>query len=149
MAFSAIMSAVDGVVFDAKKQVVNDFMTFLETKIDFDDDMKGYFEEFLGSLKKPAATKKSKASKKATASDKPEKPKRKPSAYNMFISAKMAEIKKADPSIKGKELMKAAIVVWNEQKAAAAADVAKPKEEEEAEEAVEEASGSESGSESD
>jgi hypothetical protein len=148
MAFSAIMSAVDGVVFDAKKQVVNDFMTFLETKIDFDDDMKGYFEEFLGSLKKPAATKKSKAAKKANAltasgaSDKPEKPKRKPSAYNMFISAKMAEIKKADPSIKGKELMKAAIVVWNEQKAAAAAsaDVAKP-------EAVEEAS--ESGSESD
>ena len=147
MAFSSIMSAVDGVVFDAKKQVVNDFMTFLETKIDFDDDMKGYFEEFLGSLKKPAATKKSKAAKKAnalTASDKPEKPKRKPSAYNMFISAKMAEIKKADPSIKGKELMKAAIIVWNEQKAAAAAsaDVAKP-------EAVEEASESGSESESD
>jgi hypothetical protein len=124
-AFAAITAAVDTVVFDAKHKVINDFKTFLEEKIDFDDDMKGYFEEFLNSIKKPSPPSKSKktSKKNATNADEgsasTEKRKRKPSAYNMYISTKMAEIKANDPSKKGKDLMKAAIEAWNAQKAAA------------------------------
>ena len=120
-AFAAITAAVDTVVFDAKHKVINDFKAFLEEKIDFDDDMKGYFEEFLNSIKKPSPPSKSKKTSKKNAEDSAstEKRKRKPSAYNMYISAKMAEIKANDPSKKGKELMKAAIEAWNAQKAEA------------------------------
>ena len=114
--YTTIMSAVDAAVLDAKKQVINEFMRFLEEKIDFDEDMKGYFTEFIGTLKPSKKSKKGKADK----ADKAVKPKRAPSAYNMFISEKMAEIKKENPALKGKELMKAAIVAWNDKKAAAA-----------------------------
>lgn len=117
--YTAVISAVESAVFDAKKQVINDFMRFLEDKIDFDDDMKGYFTEFIDTLKAPKKTSPKKASKKSD-EEKVKKPKRAPSAYNMFISEKMAEIKKENPALKGKELMKAAIEVWNEQKKAAA-----------------------------
>lgn len=117
--YTTIMSAVDAAVLDAKKQVINEFMRFLEEKIDFDEDMKGYFTEFIGTLKPSKKSKKGKADK-AVKAVKADKPKRAPSAYNMFISEKMAEIKKENPALKGKELMKAAIVAWNDKKAAAA-----------------------------
>jgi hypothetical protein len=122
--YTTIMSAVDAAVLDAKKQVINEFMRFLEEKIDFDEDMKGYFTEFIGTLKPSKKAKKSK--KGEDKADKPVKPKRAPSAYNMFISEKMAEIKKENPALKGKELMKAAIVAWNDKKAAAATATPEP-----------------------
>jgi hypothetical protein len=122
--YTSIMSAVDAAVLDAKKQVINEFMRFLEDKIDFDEDMKGYFAEFIGTLKPSKKTKK--GEDKADKADKPVKAKRAPSAYNMFISEKMAEIKKENPALKGKELMKAAIVAWNEKKAAAATATPEP-----------------------
>ena len=48
---------------------------------------------------------------------KKEKKTRAPTAYNLFLKAKMAEIKEAGTELKGKELMQAAIVEWNKQKA--------------------------------
>ena len=109
------MKAVADVVFEAKKQVVKDFAAFLAEKIDFDDDMKGYFEEFEKTIVKETKTVPSKK-KGSSGSDSSEKKKRTPSAYNMFISEKMGEIKKVRPELKGKELMKAAIEAWNENK---------------------------------
>ena len=51
-----------------------------------------------------------------------EKKKREPTAYNLFLKAKMAEIKEAGTELKGKDLMKAAIVEWNKEKAAKSDD---------------------------
>lgn len=47
---------------------------------------------------------------------KKEKKSRPPNSYNMFIKEKMREIKEANPEFKGKELMKRATQVWNQQK---------------------------------
>jgi len=48
---------------------------------------------------------------------KKEKKTRAPTAYNLFLKAKMAEIKESGADFKGKELMQAAIVEWNKLKA--------------------------------
>jgi hypothetical protein len=126
MAFTAVTKAVAGVVaeavFEAKKQVIKDFAAFMADKIDFDDDMQAYFDEFVGTLvlekvevpKEKGKTKKSAASASdGESSDAPAKKKRAPSAYNLFIKEKMAEIKANKPELKGKDLMRAAIDVWN------------------------------------
>lgn len=120
--YNAITKAVAEVVFDAKKQVLKDFGAFLSEKIDFDDDMKGYFDEFEKTLVKDVPPKhKGKTNSGDSSDSSGEKKKRPPSAYNNFISEKMGEIKKKNPEMKGKELMKAAIEAWNEQKSNAAA----------------------------
>ena len=49
---------------------------------------------------------------------KKEKKSRPPNSYNMFIKHKMHEIKVANPSFKGKELMKRATQEWNKEKKA-------------------------------
>lgn len=49
---------------------------------------------------------------------KKEKKSRPPNSYNMFIKHKMHEIKLANPSFKGKELMKRATQEWNKEKKA-------------------------------
>lgn len=42
-----------------------------------------------------------------------EKPKKAPSAYNIFIKQKMLELKETDPSIPPKDLMKVASTYWS------------------------------------
>jgi hypothetical protein len=51
MAYSAITKAVANVVMDAKLSVIDDLITFLESKIEVDDDLKGIFEDFKSNLK--------------------------------------------------------------------------------------------------
>ena len=53
---------------------------------------------------------------------KKEKKTRAPTAYNLFLKAKMAEIKESGADFKGKELMQAAIIEWNKQKTAKIVD---------------------------
>ena len=119
--YNAINKAVADVVFEAKKQVIADFATFLAEKIDFDDDMTGYFEEFTKTLQVEKPAKVGKGKKSASSSDEEGvKKKRAPSAYNIYIKNKMAEIKAKQPELKGKELMKAAIEAWNADKASGA-----------------------------
>ena len=113
--YNAINKVVAGLVLEAKKQVIADFAAFLGEKIDFDEDMTGYFAEFTKTLqveKPPKAGKGKKASDDGVA-----KKKRAPSAYNIYIKNKMAEIKEKKPELKGKDLMKAAIEAWNADKA--------------------------------
>ena len=67
-------------------------------------DVKGYVDKFTLENKEPK-----KEAKKET---KEPKQKRAPSAYNLFIKEKMAEIKISNPEIKGRALMMAAIDQW-------------------------------------
>ena len=119
MAFPAVTKAVAQVVaeaaFEAKKKVMKDFAEFLADKIEFDEEMQAYFDAFTATLsvEKVELPKESKKGSKKTDSDGVEKKKRAPSAYNLFIKEKMAEIKVEKPELKGKELMKAAIDAWN------------------------------------
>ena len=50
--------------------------------------------------------------------------KRAPSAYNLFVAEKIAEIKKENPGLNSKEAFKGAIEAWNKQKAEKAAEKA-------------------------
>lgn len=115
--YNAINKAVAGLVLEAKKQVIADFAAFLGEKIDFDEDMTGYFEEFTKTLQVEKPPKAGKGKGKKASDDGVAKKKRAPSAYNIYIKNKMAEIKEKKPELKGKDLMKAAIEAWNADKA--------------------------------
>lgn len=44
------------------------------------------------------------------------KPKRAPSAYNLYVKKRMAELREEDPTLTGKELMKKASAGWKKDK---------------------------------
>jgi hypothetical protein len=54
--------------------------------------------------------------------------KRAPSAYNLFVKDKIAEVKAENPELNSKEAFKMAIEAWNKQKAEKVAEVAEPAE---------------------
>ena len=118
MALNKVNTAVNALVEEVSMTTVDKVIEFLKTKIDFDEDFEGFFKEFKETLKADvkAAAKKTtkKSSKKSESSDTEGEPKKKraPSAYNLYIKDKMAEIKVSNPEIKGKDLMKAAIDEW-------------------------------------
>jgi len=60
--------------------------------------------------------------------------KRAPSAYNIFVAEKIAEIKKENPDLNSKDAFKQAIEAWNKQKADKAAESVNEEEEVVAEE---------------
>lgn len=60
------------------------------------------------SDEEPGEKKRKRASKKNA-----DKPKKAPSAYNIFIKQKMLELKESDPSIPPKDLMKVASTYWS------------------------------------
>jgi len=55
--------------------------------------------------------------------------KRAPSAYNIFVAEKIAEIKKENPELNSKDAFKKAIEAWNKQKADKAAESVSEEEE--------------------
>ncbi len=57
-----------------------------------------------------------KSEEKTTTTDKPKRT-RAPTAYNLFIRDRMAEIRKEEEGLKPQEYMKKAIAMWNKQKA--------------------------------
>lgn len=117
MALNNVHKALAGLVEDTALTTVDKLVTFLSDKIEFDDDMKALFEDFKKTTKEEIkASFKNDRSKKARGGE--EKKKREPSAYNLFIKEKMAQIKAKRPELKGKELMKEAIDEWKKTKTA-------------------------------
>jgi hypothetical protein len=117
MASTKLNIAIAVLVAEAQTSVVDKLFAFLGEKIEIDDDMKAYFEEFKGTLKtdQEVEVKASKKGKKEPKLDKDGVPKAKraPSAYNLYIRDKMAEFKAEGH--KG-NLMKMAIDAWNAEK---------------------------------
>ena len=125
MASFKLNIAIAALVAESQTSVIDKLFAFLGEKIEVDDDMKGYFEEFKGTLKvdqeadaKAAKSKKGAKGSKGKAEDGEPKAKRAPSAYNLYIRDKMAEFKAAGHS---GNLMKMAIDAWNEEKGASKA----------------------------
>jgi cobalamin biosynthesis protein CobT len=119
MAYTAITKAVANVVMDAKLSVIDDLITFLESKIDVDDDLKGMFDEFKSNLKdseekvvKAAGKKISKGKGDKSESVEPKK-KRAPSVFNLYVKDVMPDMKAKHPDVKdGKQMMTFASSSW-------------------------------------
>jgi hypothetical protein len=67
--------------------------------------------------KDPNAPKRVPKPKKVAAEGEAEKPKRAPSAYNLFVKDKMAELRAAEPGLPAKEYMSKAAAAYRESKA--------------------------------
>jgi cobalamin biosynthesis protein CobT len=119
MAYTAITKAVANVVMDAKLSVIDDLITFLESKIDVDDDLKGMFDEFKSNLKdseekvvKAAGKKISKGKGDKSESVEPKK-KRAPSVFNLYVKDVMPDMKAKHPDVKdGKQMITFASSSW-------------------------------------
>lgn len=112
MALSKVNTAIAALVDETKASTVDKLVHFLGQKIEIDEDLKGFFEEFKAELAKAAKTT-GKAGKGAAKSVE-KKEKRPPSAYNLYIKDKIAEFKAAGHT---GNLMKMATDAWNVDKA--------------------------------
>lgn len=112
MASAKLNTSIAALVNETQISTVDKLFAFLGEKIEIDSDMKGYFDEFRGTLKVPVVKGKKGVSVSAEAAP---KAKRAPSAYNLYIRDKMAEFKAAGHS---GNLMKMAIEAWNADKSA-------------------------------
>jgi hypothetical protein len=103
----------------AKLKVVEDLITYLDSKIDIDDDLKAMLDSFVANLKgseekvvKTAGKKVAKSKKSASDSDEPKK-KRAPSVFNLYVKDVMPLIKAKHPEVKdGKVMMGLASASW-------------------------------------
>jgi hypothetical protein len=119
MAYVAVNKAVASVVMAAKLEAVKDLITYLDSKIDIDEEMKGILDSFMVNLKgseekvvKTAGKKTTKGKKSASDSDEPKK-KRAPSVFNLYVKDVMPMIKAKHPEIKdGKVMMGMASASW-------------------------------------
>ena len=116
MASTKVSQAIAALVAETQMAVVDKLVAFLGEKIEIDEDMTQYFEEFKNTLKEQSKVDTKKAGKKP----KEEKVKRPPSQYNLYIRDKMAEFKAAGHS---GNLMKMAIEAWNADKGAKADEI--------------------------
>lgn len=124
MALAKVNVSIAALMEETALSTVDKLVAFLGEKIEIDEDMQQMFADFKATLKVTpppqvdAEKPKKKASKKAAAAtssdeEKPEKAKRAPSSYNMYLSAKIAELKAQ--GAKG-NLMKLAIEAWKTSK---------------------------------
>jgi hypothetical protein len=106
MASTKLNIAIASLIAETQLSTVDKLFGFLGEKVELDDDMKGYFDEFRGTFKvgKKGGGVRMEAAPKA---------KRAPSAYNLYIRDKMAEFKAAGHT---GNLMKMAIEAWNADK---------------------------------
>ena len=120
MALVKAQKALQNLAEEVAVSTVDKLAEFLASKIEFDDDMKELFDEFKDSLKeeyKNAAKVANGKKGKNLNADGTEKKKRAPTAFNLFVKEEIPKIKKANPSMSGKELMTAATAAWKQRTA--------------------------------
>lgn len=112
MAYLPVTQVVAKVVLDAKNAVVKDIIKHLETKMEINEDMKNWFDEFskklneeeIKEMRKIIKNTKKLLKKKETSGEKKIKS---PSIYNLYIKDRMSLFKEEHKEIKdGRELMK-------------------------------------------
>ena len=102
-------------------QVVADFAALFDGK---DDEVSlTEMKKMLSEVHKAASGLKKKSSKKGKKeSGKDEKPKRAPTAYNLFMKEQMEKLKQDGSSLSGKEKMQAIAELWKKAKAFTSSD---------------------------
>jgi hypothetical protein len=118
---SLLNEAIATLTYEGQLDAVTRLEKSLAEKSTLTEETKKVFEDLKADLKKEHESSKVPAKKgakgkgakngKGGAGDAP-KPKKAPSAYNIFIRDKIAEIKKNNPATNGKDLMKLATVAW-------------------------------------
>lgn len=112
MSFTIVNQAVARVVMDAKLGVIDDIVTYLETKIEVDDDLKGIFVEFKANLKECQEKVVKEAGKKMKVKKSMDK-KRAPSIFNLYVKDVMPDMKAKHPDVKdGKQMIGFASESW-------------------------------------
>jgi hypothetical protein len=112
MSFTIVNQAVAKVVMEAKLSVIDDIVTYLETKIEVDDDLKSIFIEFKANLKEYQEKVVKEAGKKSKVKKSHDK-KRAPSVFNLYVKDIMPDIKAKHPDIKdGKQMIGFASESW-------------------------------------
>jgi hypothetical protein len=136
MAMSKVNKAISDMVKSIEASTVEKVKSFITEKIatEYDEELleavTKMFEEISEDIGKNSQADNIKKGKKP-ASD---KKKREPTEYNLFLKEKMAEIKAAGTTLKGKDLMKAAIELWREKKKSNSSEEEPKAEESDAEE---------------
>ena len=135
-----VNKAISDMVKSIETSTVEKIKSFITEKIatEYDEEMleaiTKMFDEVAEEIKKNSETENMKKSGKKDSGDKKEKKKREPTEYNLFLKEKMAEIKAAGTTLKGKDLMKAAIELWREKKKSNSSEEEPKAEESDAEE---------------
>lgn len=91
-------AAIAKALAETQQETLANFKQYLKTKDDVDME---FMEELINDFTSIIA-------------QKPEKKKRVPSAYTLYIQYQMSELKKAAPSLTGKELMTRAVEAWKQ-----------------------------------
>jgi hypothetical protein len=127
MSYPQIISAVNAAVTAANAKLFDELKAFIVEEIDEEsaEAITALFDKFKEEKMSQvqAVEPKAKKAKKGEKADKEvkEKTKRAPSAYNIFVSEKMKELRAADSSLGGKDAMKQAMAMWKGHKAGKAA----------------------------
>ena len=118
MALNKMNKAIGEMIKEVETLTISKIKDILVEKLteEYEPEFVQAVEKVLSDIKFPSYSENIK--KPAAKSSDREKKKREPTEYNLFLKEKMAEIKEAGTELKGKDLMKAAIVEWNKKKAA-------------------------------
>jgi RNA binding exosome subunit len=108
MTDAKVNSIMSSLFEEISSSTIDKFRVFLEEKVDVDDEMKAFFDEFKTSLKSSVKAKGGKGAKALA----PKKP-RTLSPYNIYIKNKMSELKAQGHT---GNLMKLAVEAYNEDK---------------------------------
>lgn len=96
---------------------IDDFITAFKARVELDDDDLAFIEKYKADFSKKAKEQAAKKPKKEQKMDENGNViKRKPTEYNLFVQAKMEELKKAHPDVKGNQLMAMAAAEWKKEK---------------------------------
>jgi len=115
----AITAAMEETALATVDRVINAF----KAKFEMDDsDLADLANEIKEAIKNEAKEQCKVDRKRKTAVADGEKKKRVPTAYNLFIKDKMAQLGGADPNLKGKLLLKAAVDEWKKHRTEAIMD---------------------------
>ena len=115
-----VNKTISDMVKSIETSTIEKIKTFITEKIatEYDEEMleaiTKMFDEVAEEIKKNSEAENIKKSGKKDSGEKKEKKKREPTEYNLFLKEKMAEIKAAGTTLKGRELMGAAIEMWRE-----------------------------------
>ena len=127
-----VISAVEAFGMETINKLEDFLVDKMNSEYDGDvvSDIQKFIKEFKSGMKvsepvKKKQTKKTKAKGGEDGEPKKEKAKRAPSAYNLFVKSKMSELKAANPSLKGAELMSLASKMWKDAKAGGDCDAEK------------------------
>jgi len=116
MAATKLNKAVDAFTKTHSIEAIDSFQAFLGEKVELDAEWLEYFEEYKKQIAAEKAVKTSKVDKVA----KTDKPKRAPTAYNIYVAEQMAALKESQPDLSAKDRMKTAAGMWKAHDAAVA-----------------------------